>query len=182
MDAREKEILDMQKAGMSRNDISSKYYNGIDKKNNLKCLNKYMQRRGYEIINGKYVKQNTLGIQINNAPVLAKGSIEISNEYTKKQKEENVLQKEYEDRLKTLEQKYEELEAILHACSQVSVTTVSNDTEFKIDLPESNYVKMSSWINEDVWNQWKAFTDKHEQYGKKYLVSQALLNFLEQNS
>lgn len=178
-------ILKLQEQGMGKSKIASMIYGtkGAYKKK----LDSFMQRNGYISIEGNYVKENVEGIQLEYAEHEENTKENIPVEYKENingihQKEDldkvNRLSLEYKKRIDKMLEWFENKSNVEFEAA-VTVTDLI-EVGLKIDdkIKDGEFIKMSSYINKEMWNEFKDFMKEYKEIGNKYILSQAMKEYM----
>ena len=174
MDDKVMKILALQEQGMSRKEI----YQIMEYKE-INSLNRFMKRKGYILVGGKYKRAE--------APVdTSKDDKDNINVISKEEAPNNMIDampEDFKENMINLVNQYDKLQEMINwfntkdAIDNTNVIEVN--TGIKIDLPEAPIKRTTIRVNESVWNDFLDLADANNEFDKHNLLSMALKEYVE---
>lgn len=167
-------ILQLQNEGKTRHEIKD-----ILGYKHLDSMTKYMRKRGYKVVNDKYILNDDSchqvgDIEIKPIYVIDDNSMTINNSNNIKQDMIEIIDHKEEifDMLKWFKNRDDN--------SMTEVIEVINEG-IKIDLPESETTRTTIRINKIIWEEFDLFCSDNKEFNKQDLMAQALKDFMKNN-
>lgn len=185
MDARAIEIIELQEQGLSFLEIANKYSKAKTDKNKRDWLRKYMKKKGYKVIDNKFVKETT-----ENQIKLTGMDIKLSNANKKVLDDAHTLDLDKKEMFTRGE--VEQLKEIIHMKDKLKEViqkykddvlkqeeNINNNLDIDLSLfdgeVKNRVVKVYNNVNED----WKELSENWRQYRQQDLISLALYEFIQ---
>lgn len=183
-------ILELQHKGLTRQEIAKQLgYKRLD------SMTRYLKKHNYILDNGKYVvAPNTTVVDVKQDIIIPKDKVKKAT--TRTTTESTTLEIIDANTQATTRTTTNKLDAQIRAILKDDIDVLKemidkykqnmevHNSSIVVDLIDDRHLKQypkSVRVNEFVWEEWSKFSEEHNKFSKKELVSMALKEYMEKH-
>ncbi len=186
IDDKIQKILQLQQEGFTRQEIAKQLgYKRLD------SMTRYLKKHNYILDNGKYVvAPNTTVLDFKQDIIIPKDKVKKST--TRTTTESNTLEiidTTTPTNTSSLDAKIrdvlkDDIDVLKEMIDKYKQNMEVHNTSIVVDLIDDRHLKQypkSVRVNEFIWEEWSKFSEEHDRFSKKELISMALKEYMEKH-